>query len=224
MNYFCAMGVPWECRGSAAGPPPGRHKSAMGCTTSVCHGSAIRGSVEKPNLEESASRTQMYHWGAQTYHWGYAIRMPWVRYGSAADPLRLCYGHAMDVPRTRIDEICSYYGYAMDMPWRSVPWDFGYCTALTCDGGTANVLWMCYACANRLPIMCYRGIYMDPGSVEKPNLPECVSRTQTYHWGKQTFHWRHAILMLRRVWVESALGLPWVRYWAAMGPQNFRCG
>ena len=115
------------------------------------------GSVEKPNLPECASRTRTHQWGS--------IRMPLVCDGSAADPLRPCCGHnAMDVLRTKMDEICSYYGYLRDGCAIHVPWAVsGYCMALTCNVGAANVSWMCYAYANHLPIICYGVEYMDPG-------------------------------------------------------------
>ena len=106
----------------------------------------------------------------------------------------------MDAPRTNIYEICYYYvyardGYAIDVPWA----DSRYCGALTCYGGAANVLRMCYVYANRLPMPCYGDKYVDSGSLEKPNLPDCVSRPQTYHWG-------------------YAIRMPWVCYGSAADP------
>ena len=90
--------------------------------------------------------------------------MPSECHGSAMDPLRipsrLCYKHAAkDVPRTKVDEICWYYygyvcgvcdGCAIDVPW------VDFCMVLKTD-----VVWMCYVYANRLPMMCYGGGYMD---------------------------------------------------------------
>ena len=64
-------------------------------------------------------------------------------HGSAMDPLRirplrLCYGHAMDAPRTKMVSD----GYAIDVPWA----DFKYCVALMCYGCASGVLLMDVLC------------------------------------------------------------------------------
>ena len=59
------------------------------------------------------------------------------------------------------------------------------------------MLWLCYAYT--LPITCHGDKYMDSGSAAKPNLPETMSRTQTYLWG-------------------YAIRMPRVRYGSAVDP------
>ena len=182
VRHWYAMGMQFICDGSVMGPPCVRHGSGLGRSwvgqssaaglPRVCHGSGrVRYGYATDLLRVCD---------------GYAIGMTCHGSVSSADPLRQCYGHAMDVPRTKIYEfeICYYYVSACDGCAMGVPWaDSRYCKTLTRYGGAANVLRMCYVYANRLPMPCYSDKYADSGSLEKPNLPDCASRPQTYHKG-----------------------------------------